>query len=184
MNNWIRSQNYARWTTRCTNTYTYKETRSVDVGVGDTHADPLVTLVPARNQVTRIKLTYIPLSSVLSPLIKRLLTARLYASERSIKDVFISLSFFSLQPNFISWYCVFVVHWIVSFLLLCVTPVIALWGLNSRPELTSPALIFPFSPFLSLPLSLYFTFSRFFSPSAPSLRFPPNRAAFVERLSI
>lgn len=144
MNNWIRSQNYARWTN--TYTYTYKETRSVDVGVGDTHADPLVTLVPARNQVTRIKLTYIPLSSVLSPLIKRLLTAWLYASERSIKDVFISLSFFSLQPNFISWYCVFVVHWIVSFLLLCVTPVIALWGLNSRPELTSPALIFPFSP--------------------------------------
>lgn len=76
--------------------------RSVDYGVavGDTHADPLVTLVLARNQVTRIKLTYIPLSSVLSPLIKRLLTARLYASERSIKDVFVPLSFFFLQPNF------------------------------------------------------------------------------------
>jgi len=36
-----------------------------------------VTLVPARNQVTCIKLTYIPLSFVLSPLIKHLLAARL-----------------------------------------------------------------------------------------------------------
>jgi len=36
-----------------------------------------VTLVPARNQVTCIKLTYIPLSFVLSSLIKHLLAARL-----------------------------------------------------------------------------------------------------------
>jgi len=57
--------------------YIERETRTIGIGVGGTHANPLVTLVPARNQVTCIKLTYIPLSSVLSPLIKCVLTARL-----------------------------------------------------------------------------------------------------------
>lgn len=51
-----------------------------------------VTLMLARNQVTRIKLTYIPLSSVLSSLIKRLLTVRLCVGEKDPYNRRFSLS--------------------------------------------------------------------------------------------